>query len=588
MDTKEQLQKAAALHQSGQILEAGQIYRDVLLEEPGNPDALNLLGVVMQAAGDLETAIDLLTQATELAPNFFGGFANLGNALQAFGRLDDAVNAFEQAIVLNPESMETANNLASVYNEQKRFDEAKTAAEKAISLYPNFPEALVNKGNALAGLCKEFDAIEAYTSALSLNPMHASALFNLANAYADQGNYEAAVAPYQRAIAVDDGDADKHFNLAITLLKLDRFAAAVAAFEAALELQPEHVDALCNIACALQSLGRTGEAIERLSRAIAHQPDSPDLHWNLALASLQHGDYETGWREYKWRWQTPTFIAYRRNFEAPEWNGEDLQGRTLLIHTEQGFGDGIQFCRLASQAAAAGGRVVLECRPQLTRLLGSLDGVAERIDLGQRLPDYDVQIPLMCLPRVLGLTLQSVPTDIPYLSPPEGVAIDSRIAEASCLKVGLAWAGSRTRLDNSKRSCDLAQFAGLFKVPNVKFFSLQVGDARDQLGTVPVADNVVDLGQDFADFADTAAAIQALDLVISVDTSVLHLAGALGEPAWGVLSAPSGFLWMNDREDSPWYPTIRLFRQPEPGDWTSVFAKLCTALVDLAVEERKK
>lgn len=564
------------------------MYRDILSAEPDNADALNLLGVVMQAAGDLETSIELLTRATELTPDFFGGFANLGNALQASGRLDDAVAAFDTAIALNPESMETANNLASVYNELKRFDAARTAAETALRLYPNFPEALVNKGNALAGLGNVVDAVDAYMSALDLNPSHAGALFNLGNAYADQGEYQAAIAPYERAIAVDGGDADKHFNLAIALLRLDRFETAVGAFETALELRPEHVDALCNIAGALQSLGRTGEAIERLRRAIAYQPDSPDLHWNLALASLQHGDYEAGWREYEWRWRTPTFIAYRRDFEAPEWDGEDLDGRTLLIHAEQGFGDGIQFCRLASQAARAGGRVVLECRPQLTRLLGSLDGVAERFDLGQPLPDFDVQIPLLSLPRVLGLTLQTVPAEVPYLSAPDGVAVDSRIAEAAGLKVGLAWAGSPTRVDNSKRSCDLARFADLLGVPGVNFFSLQVGDARGQLATVSAAAKLIDLGQDFTDFADTAAAIQTLDLVISVDTSVLHLAGALGKPAWGVLSKPSGFLWMNDREDSPWYPTIRLFRQLESGDWPSVFAKLRAGLVNLAAEKAKK
>ncbi len=586
MDIAEHLQKALALHQSGRILEAGHMYRDVLSAEPDNADALNLLGVVMQAVGDLEMAIELLTRATELTPDFFGGFANLGNALQASGRLDDAVEAFDKAIALNPDSMETANNLASVYNELKRFEEARAAAETALRLYPDFPEALVNKGNALAGIGNSVDAIDAYLSALDLNPSHASALFNLGNVYADIGEYEAAVAPYERAIAVDGGDADKHFNLAIALLRLDRFADAVAAFEAALGRQPEHVDALCNIAGALQSMGRTDEAIERLRRAIAHQPDSPDLHWNLALASLQHGDYEAGWREYEWRWKTPTFLAYKREFEAPEWDGEDLHGRTLLIHTEQGFGDGIQFCRLASRAAEAGGRVVLECRPQLTRLLGALDGVAERVDLGQPLPDFDLQIPLMSLPRVLGLTLDNVPAEIPYLSAPEGIAVDSRIAEAGGLRVGLAWAGSPTRVDNSKRSCDLAQYADLFNVPGVDFFSLQVGDAREQLESVSAAaKRVIDLGRDFTDFADTAAAIQALDLVISVDTSVLHLAGALGKPAWGVFSQPSGFLWMNDREDSPWYPTIRLFRQPETGDWPPVFARLRAALVDMAAEK---
>jgi hypothetical protein len=319
-----------------------------------------------------------------------------------------------------------------------------------------------------------------------------------------------------------------------------------------------------------------------LSGPIADEPDSPDLHWNLSLALLQHGDYERGWAEYEWRWKTPTFLAFARDFGTPRWQGEDLAGKSVFIDTEQGFGDGIMFSRYASLVAVRGGHVILECRPQLNRLFGSLDGVAKLVDLGAEPPAFDFHAPLMSLPHLCATTMETLPASVPYLTAPEGTPVDSRITETEELSIGIVWAGSPTRVDNHKRSCTLADFVPLFAVPGTRFFSLQVGQFQDQLKEFDNGAEIIDLADDLGDFGDTAAAVLALDLVISVDTGVLHLAGALGKTAWGLMSKPTGFLWQDVRPDSAWYPTLKLFHQSEPGDWGPVFeaaAKDLTALV---------
>lgn len=579
MNVAAQLQRAITLHQQGNLLEAGEIYRDILAADPDQVDALNLMGVVMQAAGDLETAEQLLARATELAPDYFAPFANLGNVLQVAGRVTDAITAFRTALELNPQSVESANNLASALNESAAHDDALAASEKALALLPAFPEALVNKGNALLGLGRTEAAVDAYREALRLAPGHSNALFNLGNAYMDMAAFESAIEPYRQAVAADSNNPEKHFNLANALMKADHFEDCLAPFEHALALKPDYVDALCNHASALQSLGRTEEAVRRLQKALALQPESADLHWNLALAALQHGDQETGWREYEWRWKMPNAAGFHRDFAQPQWRGEPLDGRTVFIHTEQGFGDNLQFCRYVPMVAAAGGSVVLECRPELDRLFAGLAGVAARVHLGDPVPDFDFYIPLMSLPHVFGTTLETVPGDVPYLSVPDGLATDSRLAGAAGFKVGLAWAGSPTRVDDHKRSLAFSDLTPLFDVPGVRFFSLQVGPGREQLSDCAADAPVTDLADGLHDFADTAAAIAALDLVVSVDTSVLHLAGALGKPAWGMMSQPTGYLWMNDRHDSPWYPSLRLFRQPAPGQWPAVISDIRAALV---------
>ena len=593
-NTQEQLKQGLRLHQAGDLAGAGEVYRAILDAEPGNVDALNLMGVVLQAGGELDTAIVLLEQAAKLAPDYPAPLVNLGNALQLKGRLDDAVETFEKALALDPNLAEAANNLASALNDLGRHPEAADACAKALKLKPDFGEAHNNLGNALAGLGKAREAEASYRRAVGINPGHATAYFNLGNVLADQGLPEDALDHFQKAVALDDGNAEKHFNLANTALKLDRFDEAVESFENAIAIDGGYLDAHCNLGSALQSLGRMEDSIASYRRALALAPKgaanddgesgggNADLHWNLALALLQNGDYAEGWAEYEWRWKNPDFTTPEKDVPEPLWDGGDLKGKTLLLHDEQGIGDTLQFIRYAPLAAAKGARVVVECRAELTRLFAEIEGVDGVVEKGGELPAFDCHAPLMSLPRIFATTLETVPAEIPYLSAPEGTPVDARIHEGGGLSVGFAWAGSPTRKGDANRSLDPKRFEPLMGVPGTRFFSLQVGGARPGFEALAPAENVFDIGSDFGDFADTAAAIQALDLVISVDTAVVHLAGALGRPVWVLMPFAATYMWLAGRDDSPWYPSLRLFRQSQPGDWDGVFERVKEELGKLA------
>ena len=590
MGVDDELAKALELHQAGDLLSAGTIYREVLAREPDNVDALNLLGVIMHTADDLELAVELISRATELAPDFVPAFINLGNALQAAGRPDDAVKKFERALELDPGAGIAASNLASALNDLALHEEARRAGERAVQLIAELPDAHVNLGNALLGLGRSEAAQEKYTAALERDPHHPSAWFNLGNAHADAGNFSAAVPPYEKAVQFDPGNGDAHYNLANAYQQLDAYEEAIEGFERALAIKPEHIDAKCNLAGAWQSLGQPDRAIDILRGAIEQEMlrgdhESVDLHWNLSLALLQNGNMRDGWREFEWRWRTPTFAAFRREFSEPLWDGGDIAEKSIFVHAEQGFGDALQFVRYVPLLAAKGARVTLECRPELQSLFEKVEGVSICLPLGADVGGFDVHAPLMSLPYLFGTSETAVPADGPYLTPPSGIAPDPQLTRASVVKVGIVWSGSPTRPDNHKRSCPLSAWGPILDAPGVTFFSLQVGHDHDQLMGTEKASEVVDLGRGFGDFADTAAAVANLDMVISVDTSVLHLAGALGVTAFALLSQPTGFLWMDDRADSPWYPSLRLFRQTTPGNW-SVPVNACAAALHELVKKR--
>ena len=573
MDIPAELKKALQLHQAGKYFEAAEIYRAILGEQPNNPDALNLLGLIFQTAGNLDLAIKLLEEATVVQPDFFVPFVNLGNVLQEAGQLEEAVQAFQKAVDLNPEHPETANNLASALNELGRHEDAATACKIALAAKGSFAEAHNNLGNALAALNRPKEAVESYQKALAFKPAFGDAHFNLGKTLLKMGDKEAAAESLRLAVSLDGENALKHFNLGNGLMALDRYEEAGAAFREAIRLEPDNADALGNLGASLQSLGQLDDSVAAFRQAIDRQPDSADLHWNLSLALLQRGDYEEGWREFEWRWDNPAFTSPSRQFPQPQWSGEDIKGKTILLHAEQGLGDTLQFIRYAPLVAARGAKVILECRPPLTRLSAETDGVDQVISLGEDLPDFDCHIPLMSLPLVFETTVDTIPADVPYLTAPPAA-----ITDAEGLKIGIVWGGSPTHINDHNRSCDVSLFAPLFDIPGTTFFSLQADARATDLHALDLPSNVIDLTGDLQDFADTATAVAALDLVISVDTAVLHLAGALAKPAWGLIPFAPSYLWMNDRDDSPWYPTVRLFRQTLVHDWDSVFEQVASDL----------
>ena len=567
------LQEGLRLHQSGQLREAFESYKSVLDDDPKNADALNLMGVIMQAAGNLEAAITFLEQATQNAPGYFAPYVNLGNALQANGKPAEAVNAFHTALSLNADNNHAIhNNLSSALNDLGEYQQALESAEIAHKGMSDKTNARLNLGNALLGLERAEEAEVCFREIVKTDPAHSNAWFNLGNTLMlSTGTEEEARECFERAVALDENHAEKHYNLSNVLMKLCLFEEAVTSFENTLKLDETHVAAMCNLGTALQSCGNLTQSIENFRSALIHEPESPDLHFNMALSLIQNGDYAEGWKEFEWRWQTLQMRAQKRPTDVPAWQGEEFAGKTLLINAEQGFGDAIRFVRFAAQVKSRGGDVIMECRPPVTQLLSMVDGIDQTFDLGQPLPKHDLQIDLMSLPYALGVTLDNLTAQTPYLHLGEHTTDAFRDSPETSLNIGIVWSGSATRDQAHLRDCPPELFESLTKVPGIQLYSLQVGAEKTLIDNMSSRSGIIDLTPNLKDFTDTAAAIQSLDLVISVDTAVLHLAAALGKPVWGLMSNPTGYLWMNEREDSPWYPTVKLFRQPSTGDWGPVF-----------------
>jgi hypothetical protein len=406
---------------------------------------------------------------------------------------------------------------------------------------------------------------------------------NLGLVLAAQGRLDEAIAAYRAATAIHPNLAEAHNNLGNALKEKGELDEAIAVFRRALALKPEYAEAHNNLGAALLAQGHIDEAIAAHRQAVAFDPRVPDIHYNLSLDLLTRGDLQQGWEEYEWRWKLPSFQPYLRRFSQPLWDGSPLDGRTILLYAEQGYGDAIQFIRYVPLVAQRGGKIVIECGVELRRLFQSMAGICQIVVRAERLPAFDVHAPLLSLPRIFGTTLNNVPDSVSYLSadPADITAWGRRMDRLEpAVKVGLAWAGRPTHLNDANRSIKLAMLAPLAKVSGVRFFSLQKGAAAEQVASDALSAGIelIDFAGDLNDYADTAALIANLDLVIAVDTSVVHLAGAMGKLVWVLLPFVPDWRWTMTGERSPWYPTARLFRQASRGDWTSVIRRVVEGL----------
>ena len=513
----------AVLQQQGLLDEAEACFRRALECGPDDPDAHVNLGIVLTAQERQEEAAAHCRTAVALRPTMPEAHYNLGNALFRMGRSEEAVASFRAAIDLRPDDTGAHNNLGNALLTLGRMDAAVACLRKVIALSPNDPEAHNNCGNACLRSGNPHDAIACFHRALDLRPGMIEARNNLAAALREQGDLDGAVVWLRSVIELTPASAEAHGNLGIGLQAQGRMDAAVASFR----------------------------------RAIALDPDNPEAHRNLAMALLARGDLAEGWAENEWRWNTPNMRPGARGFAQPQWRGEPAEGQTLLIHAEQGFGDTLQFCRFAPLAAARGLRVVVEAQRPLARLLRSLPGVDQVLAHGEPLPPFDLHSPMLSLPLALGTTLASIPNDVPYLQadPAQVAAWHTRLAAASGpgLRIGLAWAGNpRLHVPNGAaldrlRSLPPDLLAPLVGVPGAHFVSLQK-DWPEPPANAPLIDFMSEVG----DFADTAALVANLDLVISVDTAVAHLAGALGKPVWLLDRFDPDWRWLRERSDSPW------------------------------------
>jgi tetratricopeptide (TPR) repeat protein len=426
-------------------------------------------------------------------------------------------------------------------------------------------------------------AVAALRKAVEVRPDSVNAWIHLGNAHAAAREYEAGAAAYRRALELRPGYAEVHSNLGHALWKAGRLDEAIAECARAIELRPDYFAACTNLGNILLDAGRMGESIGAHRRALMLAPESPPAHFNLGVALLENGEFQEGWLHYEWRWRILKPFIPEPQFSQTMWDGRELGGRRILLHPEGGHGDTIHFARFAPLIAARGGTVVLACQKELFGLLKTLDGVSELVAWGDGLPAFDVHAPMISLPRLLQTTLQNIPASGPYLRcDPSRVDFWKRKmpAKDGRLNVGLAWAGSPAHLNNLQRSIPIGTFAPLSKVQRARFFSLQKGEASGEARSSPFP--IIDWTADLHDFAETAALISQLDLVICVDTAVAHLAGALGKRTWILLPSAPEWRWMRGREDSPWYPTVRLFRQSTAGDWAEPICKMTEALGGLA------
>jgi tetratricopeptide (TPR) repeat protein len=535
------VEAAIALHRAGRVAEAEKVYRDVLRQDPNHPDALHLLGLIAHHAGQAAAAEQLMRRAIAVDP---------GVALYHL-------------------------NLAKVYRGAGHPAEGLACATRATELNPRFAEAHVERSACLLGCRRAEEGAAAARAALALNPRDPQARGALGNALSDLG-------------------------------KLDE---AIVEYRAVLSAHPRHAETLNNLGEALRKLGFYDEAERHLVEAVRFEPRVGDPHFNLSLIRLVRGDFERGWADYEWRWRQTGVHPPR--YDRPLWDGAPLEGKTILLHAEQGLGDAMQFVRYALRVARerGAGRVIVRCQPTLIKLFETVEGVAEVIAAdassgsdaagatgasgatGATLPAFDVHCPLMSLPQRFGTTLETIPAQCPYFGVDQ-----SRVArwrqslklrsDDGVLKVGLVWAGSKVQKNDRNRSACLNDFAPLGAAAGssssprtVRWFSLQLGEPARQLTASPPAGMTIeDPTAQIRDMSDTAALMSALDLIITVDSAPAHLAGALARPAWVLLPHVPDFRWLLDRADSPWYPTLRLFRQSRAGDWAGVMNTMSAAL----------
>ncbi|EDY22437.1 TPR repeat-containing protein [Chthoniobacter flavus Ellin428] len=613
---------AVAHHQAGRLAEAEGLYRQILGAQPNHAGALHLLGVIADQVGRHEVAVELIQKAIALAPNVADFHSNLGAAQRNLGRFDEAMAEFRRAIQLQPDHADAHNNLGSALIAQGVLGEAVTVLRRTIELRPTLAEAHNNLGIALGGegrgeeavaACRRAvelqpgyangynslgvalvnqrelaEAIAAFRRAIAVYPDYVEAYCNLGNALVDEGSLDEAVATCRRAIEIRPNHAEAHNNLGVALIAQGALQEAGDAFRRALELQPNQAESHSNLSVTLMAEGRLDEAGAELCRAIELQPQAAQAKFNYSLQLLLQGDFEQGWPLYESRWGVGDLRFAKRDFPQPMWRGEPLHGQRVLIYAEQGLGDTLQFVRYAPLIAERGGHVILECQPELKSLFTSLEGVAEIIVIGDPLPDFELHCRMMSLPLAFGTRVETIPATIPYLrADPAGVRRWKERLEGNALKVGLVWAGgmrprqlNADRIDR-RRSVLLGQLAPFAEVPGVVFVSLQKGPPAEQAKTPPVGMTLLDWSEELRDFAETAALVECLDLVITVDTAVAHLAGALGKPVWLLNRFDTCWRWLLGREDSPWYPTMRIFRQPKFGDWSSAIDQASAALAKL-------
>ncbi|MBL6947078.1 MAG: glycosyltransferase family protein [Rhodospirillales bacterium] len=551
-DILDLLNAALEHHRFERFEQAAEGFFKVLQAEPREIKALYGLGMSLHRLDENEKAVEFVKDALERGYGGAQEHCNLGIIYLQLDRLDEAVECYKRAIALDGNFVAGYFNLGNAYRDLKKPDDAIEALHAAVTLKPDFPQAWNNLGLAMHDAGRFEEALECYNNALNGKPDYAAAYLNMGNALGQMGRPDAAAVSFQKAIVLDRTLFEAHNNLGNVLKDLERFEAAAACYEKVIQAEPENFGA----------------------------------HKNLGIVRLVQGDFEGGWPEYSWRRRDPDDPVFRvRAYKQPLWDGEDLTGKTILAYPEQGLGDTLQFVRYLPMLRQTGAHVIFDAPLPMARLFKDLDGVDTMLQSGDTIPPFDFHISLMELPRLFHTTLETIPAGGAYLKADDGLIGDwaERLGQKQDpkqgLRVGFVWGGNPDHANDRNRSIDPELFTPLVEAPGVEAFSLLVG--RDGEAEHVFGDAIRDLAPQLTDFSETAAAIANLDVVISVDTSVVHLAGALGARVWTLLPFNPDWRWMMEGDASPWYPTMRLYRQARKKTWESVLEPVAEDLAEL-------
>ncbi|HEX8521280.1 MAG TPA: tetratricopeptide repeat protein [Tepidisphaeraceae bacterium] len=595
------LDRGLQLHMAGKVTEAEPVYRRALELEPQNPAALHLLGVAASQMGRKEEAIQFISRAIEinpvvadfhvnlalvyvevgnpikaipccqralqLQPNHADAYNHMGVALGQLSRIDQAVLYLRKALELKENHIDAMTNLAALYQQTGRYEDALVLLDRLQRVRGPSSLTLQQMGDLLRELKRIPEAEAAYKQSVSLDPKSAEGYGGLALILHERGDMAASIPYYEKSLAIKPDQVTVLSNFGLALAATNQLDRAFEVYNRALELRPDFTNALNNLGNAYREQLDMGKTMECYERALFFRPDHPDARWNRSLLQLLLGDFEHGWREYEWRWLK--FPEERRNFGQARWDGFDIAGKSILLYAEQGFGDTIQFARYIPLVKERGARVLVECQAELKELMESVGGIDELYERGDTIPLAQFQSPLMSLGRAFKTTVNNIPNAVPYLhAKPEKVAYwrEKLRAQEGTFKIGITWAGAARHHRDRERSMKLEHWMPLKSIPGVTWVSLQKGPPVND----PARANfpMVDHTEEINTFADTAALMENLDLVLSVDTSIVHLAGALGRPVWTFMPYLPDWRWLLDREDSPWYPTMKLFRQKVINEWS--------------------
>lgn len=576
--------RALACRDLGRIESALASFEQALALRPDHVEALSGRGAALNELGRHEEALRSCDDAIALCAGHAAAHFNRGNVLIDLGRPELALASYDRAISCRPDYAEAFSNRALVLRDCGRLEDALASCNEAIAIRPDYADAYFHRGIVLRELNFSEAATASFNEALRLDPSHARAYCERGNSLYRQGRAEEALSDYERAVTLKSDYAEAYSNRGNALKSLGLFEQALSSFGAAISISANSVSTLasayCNRGNVFHDLLRDDEALADYEKSIELNPQYAEAHWNKALTLLRAGCFVPGWALYEWRMKRKRARAIYSTYGEMPWRGlECVRGKRLLVYGEQGLGDVIQFSRYLPRVAALGAKVLFSVRPALVPLLETLSGEVSVLRSDIPMPEFDAHCPLMSLPFVFGTNSETIPREVPYLrsDPAKAAAWERRLGPRERLRVGLAWSGSASHENDRHRSIPLDRLSSLAALP-FEFHSLQ-NEYRAGDFPAPGVHAFVRRHDDvLKDFSDTAALVEAMDLVISVDTSVAHLAGALGKTVWILLPYSPDFRWMLAREDSPWYPSARLFRQPSVGDWASVVSRVCEAL----------